>query len=303
MEIKALHEFLSGIAELGRNGDTMLAHITKAEAKKLEKAGGSGSRNPVTGLPEFFMGGDEGTTDSIGDALGDEQGNADSANSLGQGGFDYGNDALGGISDTVGTSAEDAQSISEAEDVTFDLENVMDLDQLSLAIRDMEETSFLESIGNVFGFGQTLGLTPQGQPETQNTFSIDPMGIAIGMAMGPIGSMAYSLGTKAANFNSPTAVSFNLSTGQFSMPNYDANAQSMEAPAQDNASDASPEKEEDPILPVDSPFYSAADISSDFGDTVLSILDQNEQESIFKFPDFQLLPQFNSTILGAEIGD
>jgi hypothetical protein len=37
----------------GRGGDTILAHITPEEARLLESRGGSGSTNPVTGLPEF----------------------------------------------------------------------------------------------------------------------------------------------------------------------------------------------------------------------------------------------------------
>ena len=39
----------------GRNGDTMLAHINPAEAAMLKRAGGSGTINPETGLPEFFV--------------------------------------------------------------------------------------------------------------------------------------------------------------------------------------------------------------------------------------------------------
>jgi hypothetical protein len=42
------------IADYGRNGDTMLAHITPAEARMLRRKGGSGTINPDTGLPEFF---------------------------------------------------------------------------------------------------------------------------------------------------------------------------------------------------------------------------------------------------------
>ena len=38
---------------LGRNGDTILAHINPNEAKLLKKHGGSGKRNPYTGLYEF----------------------------------------------------------------------------------------------------------------------------------------------------------------------------------------------------------------------------------------------------------
>lgn len=38
----------------GRHGDTMLAHISPAEHAMLRRAGGSGSVNPRTGLPEYF---------------------------------------------------------------------------------------------------------------------------------------------------------------------------------------------------------------------------------------------------------
>lgn len=41
----------------GRFGDTMLAHITPEEAHVLKSMGGSGTINPHTGLPEFFLGG------------------------------------------------------------------------------------------------------------------------------------------------------------------------------------------------------------------------------------------------------
>jgi hypothetical protein len=38
----------------GRKGDTILAHINPREAALLKARGGSGTRNPATGLPEFF---------------------------------------------------------------------------------------------------------------------------------------------------------------------------------------------------------------------------------------------------------
>jgi hypothetical protein len=44
------------MAAMGRNGDTMLAHITPQEAMMLKSMGGSGTINPYTGLPEFFIG-------------------------------------------------------------------------------------------------------------------------------------------------------------------------------------------------------------------------------------------------------
>ena len=43
-----------GIASLGRNGDTMLAHVTPEEMGILKARGGSGTINPYTGLPEFW---------------------------------------------------------------------------------------------------------------------------------------------------------------------------------------------------------------------------------------------------------
>ena len=44
------------IRSMGRNGDTILAHINPEEARLLKARGGSGTINPVTGLPEFFIG-------------------------------------------------------------------------------------------------------------------------------------------------------------------------------------------------------------------------------------------------------
>jgi hypothetical protein len=43
------------VASKGRNGDSMLAHITPSEAALLKRRGGSGTINPATGLPEFFV--------------------------------------------------------------------------------------------------------------------------------------------------------------------------------------------------------------------------------------------------------
>jgi hypothetical protein len=43
------------VANSGRRGDTMLAHITPSEARLLKARGGSGTINPETGLPEFFI--------------------------------------------------------------------------------------------------------------------------------------------------------------------------------------------------------------------------------------------------------
>jgi len=43
------------LASLGRNGDSILAHITPGEARLLKAMGGSGTINPQTHLREFFL--------------------------------------------------------------------------------------------------------------------------------------------------------------------------------------------------------------------------------------------------------
>jgi hypothetical protein len=53
--IVSLKKEASKVAAAGRKGDSMLAHITPFEATMLKRMGGSGTINPTTGLPEFFL--------------------------------------------------------------------------------------------------------------------------------------------------------------------------------------------------------------------------------------------------------
>jgi hypothetical protein len=46
------------LAMMGRDGDTMLAHINEEEAMMLKQMGGRGTINPMTGLREFAFGED-----------------------------------------------------------------------------------------------------------------------------------------------------------------------------------------------------------------------------------------------------
>ena len=46
---------MGGLASKGRYGDTMIAHINPQEAEMLMEEGGSGTINPMTGLPEFYF--------------------------------------------------------------------------------------------------------------------------------------------------------------------------------------------------------------------------------------------------------
>jgi hypothetical protein len=52
--IAELKPIAQALSQMGRNGDTMLAHINPQEAMMLRRMGGSGTINPYTGLPEFF---------------------------------------------------------------------------------------------------------------------------------------------------------------------------------------------------------------------------------------------------------
>jgi hypothetical protein len=53
--LASLNPIAAEMARAGRYGDTMLAHISPREASVLRRMGGSGTINPQTGLPEFFL--------------------------------------------------------------------------------------------------------------------------------------------------------------------------------------------------------------------------------------------------------
>ena len=52
------------LSQYGRGGDSIVAHITPEEAELLRRRGGSGTRNPNTGLLEFW---DDGGNDPGGE--------------------------------------------------------------------------------------------------------------------------------------------------------------------------------------------------------------------------------------------
>ena len=55
-ETSDLRSIAKMLADRGRGGDTLLAHITPKEVKILKAAGGAGTVNPETGLMEFYDG-------------------------------------------------------------------------------------------------------------------------------------------------------------------------------------------------------------------------------------------------------
>ena len=62
-------EMAEMLRRMGRNGDTMLAHITPEEAELLADLGGAGTSNPDTGLPEFYSDYDNFQPVDIGDLV------------------------------------------------------------------------------------------------------------------------------------------------------------------------------------------------------------------------------------------
>lgn len=52
-KVETLQALYHDVAGMGREGDTMLAHINPQEAALLKALGGSGTINPNTGLPEY----------------------------------------------------------------------------------------------------------------------------------------------------------------------------------------------------------------------------------------------------------
>tara|TARA_R110000822_G_scaffold202256_1_gene339272 strand:- start:1154 stop:1975 length:822 start_codon:yes stop_codon:yes gene_type:complete len=52
-KVALLKKLYLDIANKGQDGDTMLAHINPSEAILLKAHGGSGTINPITGLPEY----------------------------------------------------------------------------------------------------------------------------------------------------------------------------------------------------------------------------------------------------------
>jgi hypothetical protein len=53
-QVHGLKAVAQELQDMGRGGDTMLAHINPQEAALLKRMGGSGTINPATGLPEFI---------------------------------------------------------------------------------------------------------------------------------------------------------------------------------------------------------------------------------------------------------
>jgi len=117
-----LRQLAKKVRAAGRGRDTVLAHITPAEAKLLKARGGRGSVNPKTGLPEFeddfYDFGGEGNQ-QIYDAGGGDYG----------GGYDFGGDT-GDVVQTAdageGSNTTEGQTGPDAAAPAFDPNQLAD---------------------------------------------------------------------------------------------------------------------------------------------------------------------------------
>jgi len=91
------------LARFGQNGDTILAHINPQEARLLKRMGGSGTINPITGLPQFNIGDDDFSSISLegGGGGGGDFGGGDFGGGDNRWGDDAGGDWRGGDFDVA----------------------------------------------------------------------------------------------------------------------------------------------------------------------------------------------------------
>jgi len=94
-KVDGIQALADSIESYGRKGDTMLAHINPKEAQMLKDAGGSGTINPMTGLPEFYF--DEADAGAYADAAANP-GDADDGT--------YSIDQMADLVDTLGPDVQ-----------------------------------------------------------------------------------------------------------------------------------------------------------------------------------------------------
>jgi hypothetical protein len=104
------------LAGMGRNGDTILAHINPQEAKVLKALGGSGTTNKRTGLMQFDIGGDgHGGYGSNGPGTGSGGSGLGDGDSAGMGSSGSGGGFVGAGNADTSDSATDAANAAATD--------------------------------------------------------------------------------------------------------------------------------------------------------------------------------------------
>lgn len=94
----------AALAKHGRYGDTEMAHINDREAKLLYAFGGAGTRNPATGLPEFYAD-NVGFDGKAGETLADTIGAGPNAQDYANSGWNAADNRIGGQTDSLNAAS------------------------------------------------------------------------------------------------------------------------------------------------------------------------------------------------------
>lgn len=187
------------LAQLGRRGDTMVAHISPQEAAILKMLGGSGGINPYTGMPEFW---DDGGNDPGGEGgmggSGAAGGPDSDASSQSSDAFGVGSqEAQDNPTNSIGMSDEDRANLSE---ILSDMEANAQANRsdFSYAV-DKFAAPVAGLVLGPFGYG--LASAAQGKGAQAGL----GIGATIGSVAGPIGGMlgglaGYGIGYSIDNF-------------------------------------------------------------------------------------------------------
>lgn len=138
-----LHEALEIVRRQGKRGDTELAHVNPREKALLKAMGGVGTRNPRTGLRQYYAGVDPGS--SYGE--GGWGGAPGSANSLDGGASGYGGGAQQGVveRDSISPPGEPMDAPTATDRA------IADALALSRSMPPSKEMSWGETIGRALG--------------------------------------------------------------------------------------------------------------------------------------------------------
>lgn len=190
------------LAKHGRKGDKLLAHITPEEARHLKARGGAGTRNPKTGLLEFWDSDGDGESDGHSDRDGSDLGGG--SGSQGGGGSDSGSsgDGIGGSwserENWRDQEDRESQGSSHGErddggDREFDLTGLNELDVQDRMFELDRRSNVRADMGFVERAADWAG---HGIKDAFNEFAENPVGSMIDAGVGLLGGATLGLANR-----------------------------------------------------------------------------------------------------------